>query len=244
MTVSELVGVLIRRSYVVVIGVALTAVAGLTLLRPSPLHWTQVDVVFVGPGEAASGSSNETNTESLVAFAGVVERELNGRPVQRLSSPSAPIYGAGIREGTSIVLPNLGGQWQNSFRRPVLSVQAVDATPEAVLSRLAAAMERIQLTTTRVQDELAVPEAARITFQTAPADPVVSYVGQTGAGRARVVLAVGALGAALTVAAAVEADRFLRRREDRRRQVRPGRRARKGPPAVTAAQRRATRPPG
>lgn len=214
MTVAEFVRALRSRWFVAALGVVASVAFAVLATTPRPLFWTQTDVLFVAPGASGSGVFDDSTRDGLTAFVSMVERDVNGGTVTRLSSPTATIYGAGIRTGYSVVLPNLGNQWQNSFARPVLSLQVVDEDPEEVQRVRAEALQRIYDSADRLQADVGVDPDSYITVEPVTPDPVISYVGTSGAGRMRALAVLTGLGVAVTAVVVVEFDRaILRRRE-------------------------------
>ncbi|WP_298459532.1 hypothetical protein [uncultured Cellulomonas sp.] len=213
MSLDELIRTAARRWYVVLPALALALLWSGALLRPQPTYHAQMDLVMVLPGAAATDGISDARRESLVAFAGVVEREMNdGAPVTRLSSASASLFGAGVRQGSSVSVPNVGGQWTNSFTRPVLSVEAVDSTPEQVTARLAVAEARVETLVESLQAEQGAAPADRIQVVRVPQEPPVSYVGATKSGLVRAGLALGLLSVGAALLLAVTVDRRIDRR--------------------------------
>jgi len=217
MPVGELLTVLRRRWYaafaVLIVGVGMVVV-----FQPKPLYWTQVDMAVLPPGARVSDLMSDTDQDKFVNFAAILEREFNDGQVEfRLAAADAPIYGAGIRQGASVELPNLGTQWQSSFSRAVLSVQVVDRSPERVKDVLDGILSRIEVLARNTQVAQGVAEENMITVGPVPHEPVVIDVGPSGASFARAALAFGTVGVVLACVAAVEVDRILARRRTRER---------------------------
>ncbi len=166
------------------------------------VYWTHVDVVFLPPN-SPSGQGNvlEGDSASLVHFAALVEREINGsRALPRLSSAEATLYGAGVRRGYSVTLPNLGGQWQTNFNRPALSIEVVDSSEPRVRAVLAQVVGRVKGLARDLQQRSGVSAGARIWTQEFPEDVSVSYV---SGNRKRATGASLLLGGGLVLSAAV-----------------------------------------
>jgi len=207
-----------RHWWVVVLGVTCTVLAGWTAMREAEtVYWVQSDLVFLAPGAQVTSSVEDPLLTELIAFAGAVEREANGgRSLARVASPTATLYGEGVRKGHSITLPNNGGQWEVSFKRPVLSVQVVDPTAqgaEAEMDRIASEIEGVAV---RMQDRVGTDPSERISVGRVPSDVQASAVGSTGGGRARGALAMATVGLVLTALAVVSVDGVTRRRTSTR----------------------------
>ncbi len=201
MTAGNLIRVLLRRWYVLLLAALLTAVVVGLLGRVPGVYWTQVDVVFLPTNSAnALGVTND----SLVQFAAVIEREFTGgRDDDPISMTGGTLYGQGVRVGWRVKLPNAGGQWNNNFNRPALSVEVVDATPARVNAVVQNLTERIQSLVRQAQDDQGVPRIRQVETLESPSTAVVSYI---DGNRTRASLAVALLGAVLGISAAVAFD--------------------------------------
>jgi hypothetical protein len=202
LTVESLLRAFRERWYVLVLGLLLTAVGAAFAVRPAPLYWTQADVLVLAPGQTPQDNPAYFGIEGLTIVAGMVEREVNGGPVMRLADPSAPIYGAGVRDGFSVTLPNAGGQWTASFTRPVLSVEVVAPDPDVVAARYDAIVERVIAAGDRLQDAEDVPLSVRVRLYPVTQDPPVVYVGPTASEKLRGLAAVLLVGVFVSGSAA------------------------------------------
>lgn len=222
MTTRQFIGVLLRRWYVVV-GCLLLTVAGLNLAQGvRGVYWTEVDIVFLAPNSA---NALEYQSESLVHFAAVIEREFNGSTdPARVASTSVTLYGTGVSRGHQVTLPNQGGQWSTNFNRPVLAVEVVDSSPERVDEVRAGIMSRIDDLVYREQAKLGIAPSDSITTLPSPAQAVVRYA---AGNPLRAQVAIGLLGVGVAVAASllVESGVARVRRHGRRgsRAGEPGR---------------------
>lgn len=202
MTRFELVRLLVRRWYVVV-AVALATVLGMGLVQhPTSVYSAEVNVMFLPPDGVLMDQ-----TESLIYFAAMVEREFNqGHSVPRVSSASATLYGAGVRQGYSVSLFDTGGQWQTNFNRPVLQVEVVDSSAVAVQTQLDAIFTRIDKIAVQAQTEAGVNPAKMIRSNLSPSPSVIVHVGGT---RWRATAGVLCLGLGLAIGACYYTDRIL-----------------------------------
>lgn len=218
MTVLALFRVLLARWYVVVLGCVCTAGAFMALHDSPRVYSAQTDVVFVLPGNVAIRGLNYEFAQTLINFAGLVEKRVNdGQPSLKLSSPSATLYGTGVREGISISLADAGGQWQRSFNRPVLSVQVVDSSPEDVTKAMSGVVHDITKTAEALQEESGTERGQFIMVETAPESIEINSVGATRASIAKGLVALTAVGIGATVATAIGLDRALLRLRNRQR---------------------------
>lgn len=216
MTVLALWKVLLARWYVVLLGLAVTATAFASLADSPRVYSAQTDVVFVLPGNVAIRGLNDGFAETLINFSGLVEQKVNeGRSSLKLSSPSATLFGTGVREGSSISLADAGGQWQRSFNRPVLSVQVVDSSPEEVTVVMTAIVRDIARTAESLQAESGTDSSKFITVETAPESIEITSFGATRMSTAKGLVALTTVGAGLTLAAALLSDRAITRIRNR-----------------------------
>lgn len=216
MTTSDLLSLVLRRWYAVLAGVALTVVVAMLVLGRGGVYESQVDVRLLPPAKAATSGVGNPNTD-LVALAGLVERRVNGgRHDDRSVSAEVPLSGLGVRSGTRVLLPNLGGQWNHYFPDPVLRVQAVGPTPAAAADLLEERVVEINRVLEQLQADAAVPPRSRVGTRQVPDAPQVVY--RSGSKKAAVA-AVGVLGLALTLSLTVIADALLSHR--RRTSARP-----------------------
>ncbi len=208
MTVHELFGCLVRRWYVVLLGLALTA-AAVAGVRTLPGVWFgQVNVVFLVPSEGRYNPLSVT-TQSLITTAGAVARAV-APPEQRyrVTAEGVTLLDEGIRHGHSVRLPNAGGQWDYRFDDPILDVQATGATPEEVEAEMTTALTSIEEQLRAFEDRAGVIESGRILMRLNPTEPVYRY---DDGSRVRAAAAAGLVGVTLTCVAAVVVDTRLRR---------------------------------
>jgi hypothetical protein len=203
-----------RRWYVVVVIALATAAAAVTLPRVEGVYWTRVSVVFLAPTSPLNDNALTPTPEALVAFAAIVERELNNAPtVDRFSSQGATLYGSGVRKGTTVELVNSGNQWSPSFGDPVLTIDTVDSTEQLVRDDVEASVARIEELALTLQQQAGVAETDLITTLPSPESPVVSF---TRGNRLRATGGIVALGLLAAAGAALATDRVLLARSRRR----------------------------
>lgn len=213
MTTAQLLSVLRRRWYVVIVGVACTWAACAVLMLTPRVYGAQMDVVFVAPGGVASSRPDDAFTEPLINFASIVALKVNGdRPSVRLSSPTAALYGLGVREGVSVSLADAGGQWDSIFNSPVIRIQAVDSSPERVAAALDNVVAEIASASTSIQNDSGVKEKEKIGIQTVPDRAQVFAYARTRTTEAKATAAASVLGLSLTACAAALSDRWARSR--------------------------------
>lgn len=208
---KELLTVARRRWWVLAVGVLATMAVSAVLIAPRPLYATKNEVLLVRGSTTPDLAYLWGSGEDLVPFTEAIEFRLNG-PTVRLNSMDASPSGIGIRDGVRIQMENLGNQWSESFKRPVLVVEAVADSPEEAIALRHDALQRIEAVLLETQQSYGVSPDAMTKSVTIPADSRLSYVGQTNGGRLRALAAAAALGLALTVRAALVVDRSLNRR--------------------------------
>ncbi|MET4620156.1 hypothetical protein ABIE18_001596 [Arthrobacter sp. 2762] len=217
MTPKTLLQVLRRRWYAAV-AVLLIGFAGLGAIRSlDPVYWTQAEVSFVAPtGEPAYWVPGG-DVAALVPFAALVEKRVNDDSGSvNLVLSRGTLYGAGVKQGYSVTLPNTGGQWTKSFSRPVLAVQVVDSSAERVNEVLSVVIKRIQEESTSLQKETDV-HGAVITTVTTPSSPEIIFGGGTPTDRLKGASAWLALACAAAMATAATVERQIARRTGVRR---------------------------
>lgn len=211
----DILAALPRRWYVVVLGLACTALAVFAVDQRPVVYTSRATVFLVAPVTAESPNALQPSLDSLVMTAGVIAKELNGTTAPRkLASMDATIVGRGIWDGVLIQLPDNGGQWSANYNSQTLDVQVAAATPELVRERQSAAFALIDGTLRQLQGRFGVPVSARITTEHAPAvPPVVKLDGR----RSRALAMVGVLGASGTLAGVYAAEAIAAAVRRRRR---------------------------
>lgn len=207
MTVKDLLHLGRRRWYIFALGLV-CAVTGSLILKAEP--WTYVartEFVMISPANSAGVVIPEDTRTSLISFADVVTRKFNDEePTHTLSSPSATLFGNGIRKGSSVKLLNSGTQWQSSFAGPVISVQVVGSTEAQVQNELDSIASRIARITKDVQDGRGINAKTYITSEVDPTRIVISAFGPTRTSRTKgtLLLIACALGISMLVARALD----------------------------------------
>ncbi|KHL01229.1 hypothetical protein LK10_17620 [Sinomonas humi] len=139
---------------------------------------------------------------------------------QALASASfgGTLAGAGVRNGYTVVLPNSGGQWSQTYDQPELAVEAVAASPDRARSEVQSLLQQIDSFAALLQARQNVPLVSRVTTSTASI--AIDDTGVSTSTRIRGILGLAALGLLLSILGAVSFDRVLCRassRADRRR---------------------------
>jgi hypothetical protein len=207
MTVRDLLVAVRRTWYVAVFGVVATVFLVLSVSQQPGMFQARVDVLLLLPQSANNPNSYTATTESLIDTAGIVATVLSGASGAPLTSSSTvTLAGQGIRDGWSVRLPNSGGQWANNFDRPLLDVQVVGPSHDAVLKRANELVTRIEAELIRRQDRAGVSPHNLIRTRLSPPTPQVSF---SRGSPTRALAASLLLGVLLTTAACVVADQKL-----------------------------------
>ncbi|TFB89348.1 hypothetical protein [Cryobacterium luteum] len=207
MTTRNLLQILARRWYVVIVVLIATGLLYATLARPGS-YYSEVQLVFVAPGDVALAPFNDQRRETLVAFAAAIASEMhNGRPTDRLAE-RAPLFGAGVDQGYQVLLPNRGGQWQYSFPDPVLMIRAVGPTPQWVTTTVDGLVTRITALVADRQRGTGVPIVDAVHIERVPNETTVNFVGSSAGAHARALASLLLVGLAVSAFLAVTVDRI------------------------------------
>jgi hypothetical protein len=211
MIVRAGVGKFARRWYIVALGVVLTS-ATVAYVSVSPgVYWARSQVVLLGPPVPARPNKLNSGSGSLIATAGLIEREVNfGRTRMPATSNDVALVDLGVYDGEQVRLPNNGGQWASNFDEPVLDVQASGPSAAIVRRRIDSLIAEISTILERRQDDAGVTRANKITLAISPQQVQVNYA--TG-DRRRAASVLVLLGMSLTTAAVL----VLEARRDRGR---------------------------
>lgn len=214
MTVADLLRVLLRRWYLVLVGAALSLAAVYVTTHQAGVYWTRFEVVVLPPIERVTNpNSLERGPYDLTSLAGAVVTQFNdGRHPQQMSTADTTLYGEGMRAGSAVRLHNAGSQWMQIHDRPVIDVQVVGPDTGHVERESRRILERLDVILHERQEEIGIAESARASAISSPTRPTVAWIGGS---RSRAALATGLLGALLTVLAVVWVDRRLARRTGR-----------------------------
>lgn len=215
MTIWDLGSVLARRWYLVLLGVLCIGAACLVVNSDRGVYFSRAEVVLLLPAGQGDRNTLTTTSSDAVVLAGAVAKIINGAQTEpRAASPDATIVGRGIDDGYSLQLPDLGGQWAPSFPRQVLDVQVVGPDAEVVHERMQALIARIGDELATLQIEANVAPKDRITAQSTPTEPSVTYISGS---RARALSMTALVGIAITFGTVAIVDHLIDRRGGPRR---------------------------
>lgn len=176
----DLVGSLIRRWYLVVVGVLVVAGLGwLTFQLVPPTYGARANVLLLPPQ-----SSLEPGDNPFLGLGGL------GQPLEVLARllDSDATRSALLEDfpGADYIVAE-----DSSTNSPILLVESLASAPEAALSTLEAVLEAVPATLSELQDELEVPRDAQVTSTNLTVDAVASA---DSGSQLRAVLAAVALG--------------------------------------------------
>ncbi|MEV4950964.1 hypothetical protein [Paenarthrobacter nitroguajacolicus] len=211
---------LLRKRWYVVFAVVLLSFVGLSAIRAQePVYWTQAEVSFVAPNSDPAYWIPGGDNAVLVPFAALVERRVNdGSDSVDLVLARGTLYGAGVKQGYSVTLPNAGGQWAKSFTRPALLVQVVDSSAERVNGVLSTVIDRIQAASETLQSQMNVT-SSRIVTVTTPSSPEIIFGGGSQTDRIKGAIIWFALFAGASMASTYAVDRYFARLRTKARVV-------------------------
>lgn len=214
MTARELIRLLVRRWYLLLLGAALSVGVLALVHRQDPVYSTRFEVALLQPRNAVFPNNFEDPRFALAPMAGVLVDDVSGEHhAPLLASADATLYGQGIQHGWQVRLDNLGSQWQPIFNSPNIDVQVVDTNPDLVREEASRITLMLQRALDRRQDALDIAPGMRMTLLVSSADPVVAPV--TGS-PTRAAAGIGVVGATTTVSLICLGEGWVRRRRDSR----------------------------
>jgi hypothetical protein len=221
MTTIDVLSAMRRRWYVAAVAMAGAALAMIWVTVLPGVYSTQVDVVFIPPPGGHEETAFASSSSSLIAMAGLVEREVNhGTREGAATAAEVTLVGMGVHHGSLVLLPNTGGQWNYNFSMPLLSVQAVGSSPEEVRTRRDRLVGDINKTLHSLQAADGTEPDRMITTRSVPASAPVAY---ENGHRAWAVCVIAMLGLGVSAMLASVTDRWLSGLPGRRWRVRPWR---------------------
>lgn len=212
MTTIDFFKLVVRRWYVFAIAFAAAGFMVIQLASAPRTYIAQGQIVFEVPPAAAGQIDYMDYEPTLIAFTVAMDRQYNDYfPSIVLSSPNASLYGNGVRDGIAVEASTVGNQWEEGIDRPVLVIDTAADTPEAALSGVYQAADRIGTIATDFQRQTGSPSSGFITSTLDHSGITLSSYGRTLSGTAKG--AAVALIVALVLAAfvALGLDRNFRR---------------------------------
>lgn len=220
MSVSDLVRGLLRRWYLTALVVLVVGAFGGYLFATSGVYTTRTVVSFLLP-EAAPLQQDGSREEGIIAFAASVAADVDPHTTSvRYASADAMAYGAGVREGTFVSLPDGGGQWSVSYIRADIDIQIVGATHEEVARAQTQMIADVIATADTQQDAIGVPDSSRVVYQVQPLSLAIEHVQPGRSLHALTILALTLVAIIVSMWAVSICDGRARRRRPRRGAVR------------------------
>lgn len=200
MTTSELLRLVLRRWYVMVLGAAVSVAILYGATHQPAVYWTQFNVVLLAPNNVDYPNYLKDPRFQLQPMVGVVVRDIhrNDTPVQTASA-DATLVGVGVHRGVQVRAPNFGSQWKPDFSANHLDVQVADDRAEAVAIRAEQVTEEISRVLDRRQDALGIAPDMRITAFASTGDPTIYQVSGSKVRAAAGVALAGATGTTIVV---------------------------------------------
>ncbi|QNE36694.1 hypothetical protein [Leifsonia shinshuensis] len=213
MTIREVLSAMGRRWYAL-LGVLVVAVLLVGFFaRDGGGYTTKTVVTFLLPSATSLSPTNGASDTSIITFARAVAAEVNnGSAATEYSSDDSPYYGAGIRQGVLLNVPNDGNQWYASYTRAEIDVQIVGRTREWVQQQQTIAVAEILASSQHLQEALGAKPGGYISVTVSPLTLAITRVSPT---RSDQVEAIAAMLLAVVIVSAwssVALDRRLRRR--------------------------------
>lgn len=216
MTSVEFLKLLVRRWYLVALGLAISVGVTMVAAGPSVVYFSRTTVNILEPDRGKVRILGYHSPDSIAVANIVAARVNNGVHTPLASNPDVTLYSMGILQGTHAQVRNVGGQWLSSVTEPVVDVQVVDPSHDAVEANMRAEVAKIGTELTQLENQLKVPADERIELELNPPDPVIE---QVVTNRARATAGYGLFGLGLTLVATYWIDRVLTQRARRRAAV-------------------------
>jgi hypothetical protein len=218
MSPGNVADALLRRWYVVVLALLLTAVGAYHVVRPAP-QFTGSAVVVLKPPVTQNQPNQLTNLQPPLAV-------VSYAVVQQLQSPAGAeeLTAAGVRGTYHLVPRNSGTSATPRYLIPSLQVQSQASGPDAAVTAVRRIIDVYAQHVEALQTAQGVPAEARITASVLTSPSVAEVRGDKSRGLAGTAL----LGLAAGVLGALWLDRYAMSR----RKAPPGRRRLAGPVPV------------
>ncbi|UJP08882.1 hypothetical protein L2X99_10315 [Microbacterium sp. KUDC0406] len=138
----------------------------------------------------------------MITFATTVATLVNGGQTHTryYSQIGAPLYGAGLREGSFVTVQDQGSQWVSVVESAVIEVQVVGRTEEWVRTRQQELLDEVIGIGASEQEQRGIPINQRIVATVEPLTKEIAYVEPNTRTKAQAAMAL--LAAALIVGSA------------------------------------------
>lgn len=209
MTLWELVRALVRNWPIVIVGALLTAGMGLATAAADGVYFTRTELVFLAPTSAVNPNALRTQSEDVIITAGLIAKRVSGPDaVTKFASPDVTLVGLGVRDGWSLRVPDIGGQWATNFATQRLYLEVVGPSEDAVRQQQGALIHVVVDDLDALQREWGVDPVNDVTVIAAPESTVIHYV---GGNRMRALATTALLGVGATTALVVLREYVARR---------------------------------
>jgi hypothetical protein len=192
------------------------AVLTIFLANDGGVFTTRTSIIFLYPNASQLDHHNGVGDRSIVSFAATIAQEVNqGEAPIAYAAGSAPYYGAGIRQGVLVGLPNSGNQWLAMYPKAQIDIQIVGPSSAWVGARQTDLVNDVLRLADEQQADVGIPAARRIV---ATVDPLTLQIDRvTPNHMAQLLAGCAMLGAAVLVGgwSAVMLDRLHRWRSGR-----------------------------
>lgn len=230
-TLLGILRAMLRRWYVVLVVVLSAVYLTTTFVRDSGCYITDTVVTFTLPAMSPLQPDNGSTDSNVIAFASAIADEVSSGGAQALyATADAPSYGAGVRQGIWVGVPNTGGQWSTSFSTAAIEIQIVGRTAAWVRQQQHAALARIDAAS-RFRQSAARTRHVSMTIE--PLSTEVSHILPTRSDRLMAFAAIG-VGTFIAVVMASLTTEALMVRAGRQRLRRPSHRAEPHPIGATS----------
>jgi hypothetical protein len=207
MTIQDLLAAVRRRWYVTVAILLATAALGFAFARDDGVYSTRTVMVFTvpEPGPWESAGSRESG---VIALASAVATQVGGtrEPVD-YAAADAPYYGAGIRQGVRVGLPDSGGQWDSSYTRAAINIDVVSPDRAWVVAQQSEKLRAVSDATAALQRGISA--SGHVDVAVDPLTLVVEHIGPSRLSQALAAVALAAVGAIVGAGGAAWWDRRL-----------------------------------
>jgi hypothetical protein len=166
-----------HRWYITLAAVTLAAFLVITLGRGGGTYSTRTVVTFTLPHTTDLTPQNGSGDPNLIAFAGAVAQQINdGKPAALYASDDAPLYGAGVRQGVLVGLPNDGSQWMASYSRAEIEIQVVGRTENWVAAKQRLLLDEVLRIAGQQQSSVSTPADQRFTVAVMPVTSNIDHI--------------------------------------------------------------------
>jgi hypothetical protein len=163
MSFHNLLTTMLHRWYALAAALLCAAVLTIFLAHDAGVFTTRTSIIFLYPNASRLDHYNGAGDRSIISFAATIAQEVNqGEPPITYAAGSAPYYGAGVRQGVLVGLPNSGSQWLAMYQKAQIDIQIVGPTSAWVEGRQTDLVNDVLGLADKQQAHLGIPAARRI----------------------------------------------------------------------------------